>query len=106
MKKGAYVEYDFFGMEFYVDSIGRHLGSDAASVTAIKRLIDAGCLERLLLSHDIAMKIQLTRFGGWGYAHLLKNVSPMLSRSGISDEQINTLIVENPRRVLTWSSPF
>lgn len=106
VKKGAYVEYDFFGMEFYVDSIGRHLGSDAASVTAIKRLIDAGCLERLLLSHDIAMKIQLTRFGGWGYAHLLKNVSPMLSRSGISDEQINTLIVENPRRVLTWSSPF
>ena len=45
---------------------------DAGSVVALKRLIDAGCLERLLLSHDIAMKVQLTRYGGWGYAHLVK----------------------------------
>ena len=105
VRRGAYVEYDFFGMEFYVDSVGRYLGSDAASVAALKRLIDAGCLERLLLSHDIAMKIQLTRYGGWGYAHLVKNVVPMLSRSGLSEEQISTLIVENPRRVLTWRVP-
>ena len=99
------MEYDFFGMEFYVDSVGRYLGSDASGVAALKRLIDEGCLERLLLSHDIAMKIQLTRYGGWGYAHLVKNVVPMLSRSGLGEEQINTLIVGNPRRVLTWRSP-
>ena len=103
--RGAYVEYDFFGMEYYVDSVGRYLGSDAGSVAALKRLIDAGCLERLLLSHDIAMKVQLTRYGGWGYAHLVENVVPMLSRSGLSAEQIDTLIVANPRRVLTWSAP-
>ena len=103
--RGAYVEYDFFGMEYYVDSVGRYLGSDAASVVALKRLIDAGCLERLLLSHDIAMKVQLTRYGGWGYAHLVKNVVPMLSRSGLSAEQVDTLIVANPRRVLTWGAP-
>ncbi len=104
-KRGAYVEYDFFGMEYYVDSVGRYTGSDAGSVVALKRLIDAGFLERLLLSHDIAMKVQLTRYGGWGYAHLVKNVVPMLSRSGLSTEQIDTLIVENPRRVLTWGAP-
>ena len=34
-KRGAYVEYDFFGMEFYVDSVGRYTGSDAGSVTAL-----------------------------------------------------------------------
>ena len=44
--RGAYVEYDFFGMEYYVDSVGRYLGSDAGSVVALKRLIDAGCVER------------------------------------------------------------
>ena len=104
-KRGAYVEYDFFGMEFYVDSVGRYTGSDAGSVTALKRLIDAGFLERLLLSHDIAMKVQLTRYGGWGYAHLVKNVVPMLSRGGLSAEQIDILIVANPRRVLTWGAP-
>ena len=104
-QRGAYVEYDFFGMEYYVDSVGQYTGSDAGSVVALKRLIDAGFLERLLLSHDIAMKVQLTRYGGWGYAHLVENVVPMLSRSGLGAEQIDTLIVENPRRVLTWGAP-
>jgi phosphotriesterase-related protein len=104
-RRGAYVEYDFFGMEFYVDTVGEYMGSDHHSVTAIKRLIDEGCLERLLLSHDTGMKIQLTQYGGWGYAHLLKNVVPMLRRRGFGDGEINTLLVDNPRRVLTWGTP-
>lgn len=104
-RRGAYVEYDFFGMEFYVDSVGQYMGSDLLSVAALKRLIDEGCLERLLLSHDTSMKIQLTRYGGWGYAHLVKHVVPMLGRSGLSEEQITTLMVDNPRRVLTWGAP-
>ncbi len=102
---GAYVEYDFFGMEFYVDSVGQYLGSDVLSIVALKRLIDEGYLERLLLSHDISTKIQLTRFGGWGYAHLVEHVVPMLRRSHLSEEQITTLMVDNPRRVLTWGAP-
>lgn len=104
-RRGAYVEYDFFGMEFYVDSVGQHLGSDTLSVAAVKRLINEGCLERLLLSHDISMKVQLTRYGGWGYAHLVKHVVPMLRRSNLSEEQITTLMVDNPRRALTWGAP-
>jgi phosphotriesterase-related protein len=104
-RRGAYVEYDFFGMEFYVDTVGEYMGSDYHSVTAIKRLIDEGCLERLLLSHDTGMKIQLTKYGGWGYAHLLKNVVPMLRRRGFGDSEINTLLVANPQRVLTWGAP-
>jgi phosphotriesterase-related protein len=104
-RRGAYVEYDFFGMEFYVDTVGQYMGSDYHSVTAIKRLIDAGCLERLLLSHDTGMKIQLTRYGGWGYAHLLKNIVPMLQRRGFGESEITTLLVNNPQRVLTWGAP-
>jgi len=104
-RRGAYVEYDFFGMEFYVDTVGQYMGSDYHSLTAIKRLIDEGCLERLLLSHDTSTKIQLTRYGGWGYAHLLKNVVPLLQRRGFGEREITTLLVENPRRVLTWGTP-
>jgi phosphotriesterase-related protein len=103
-RRGAYVEYDFFGMEFYVDTVGEYMGSDYHSVSAIKHLIDEGCLERLLLSHDTGMKLQLTKYGGWGYAHLLKNVVPMLRRRGFGDSEINTLLVANPRRVLTWGA--
>jgi phosphotriesterase-related protein len=103
-RRGAYVEYDFFGMETYVDSVGQYMGSDLHAVVALKRLIDEGCLERLLLSHDTCTKIQLTRYGGWGYAHVLKHVVPMLHRHSVSEEQIRILLVENPRRVLTWGT--
>lgn len=103
-RRGAYVEYDFFGMEFYVDTVSQYMGSDYHSITAIKRLIDEGCLERLLLSHDTSMKIQLTCYGGWGYAHLLKHVVPMLQQRGFGESEISTFLVENPRRVLTWGA--
>jgi len=51
------------------------------------------------------MKIQLTRYGGWGYAHLLKNVVPLLKRRGFDESEITTLLVENPQRVLAWGAP-
>ncbi|MGQ4807046.1 Phosphotriesterase homology protein [Candidatus Entotheonellaceae bacterium PAL068K] len=102
--RGAYVEYDFFGMEFYINSAGRYMGSDMASIAGLKQLVDKGCLERLLLSHDTAMKIQLTRYGGWGYGHLPKNIVPLMRHQGFTEEHMTTMMVDNPRRVLTWAS--
>jgi phosphotriesterase-related protein len=49
--------------------------------------------------------LRFTRYGGWGYAHLLKNVVPMLQRRGFGESEITTLLVKNPRRVLTWGAP-
>ncbi|GAG83041.1 unnamed protein product, partial [marine sediment metagenome] len=42
-------------------------------------------------------------YGGWGYAHLLREVVPLMKIYGISDEQINTMMVENPKRVLSFA---
>ena len=102
-RRGAYVEYDFFGMELYFDTIGAYMGSDWDAVRCVKRLIDHGYLEQLLLSHDIGMKVQLTAFGGWGFAHLLNHVVPMFKRVGVTQAQLDTLLSDNPRRLLTWT---
>jgi phosphotriesterase-related protein len=102
-RRGAYVEYDFFGMELYFDSVGAYTGSDWDAVTRVKRLIDHGYLEQLLLSHDIGMKVQLCAFGGWGFAHLLNHVVPMFKRVGITQTQLDTLLSDNPRRLLAWT---
>jgi phosphotriesterase-related protein len=48
------------------------------------------------------MKIKLTRWGGHGYAHILENIVPRLLRKGLSREQIDMLLVENPKRFLAW----
>lgn len=101
--RGAYIEYDFFGMECYFDSVGAYMGSDREAVKAVKRLIDHGCLEKILLSHDTGMKVQLTKFGGWGFAHLLNHVVPMFKRAGVTQSQLDTLLHENPKHLLTFS---
>ena len=100
IRRGAYVEYDFFGQEIFTfDSWVLHHPKDTESVAAITRLIERGHLERLLLSQDVYTKTQLTRYGGWGYAHLLRNVEPYFRRAGVSPEQLHLMMVENPKRL-------
>ena len=44
----------------------------------------------------------MAKYGGMGYTHILKNVVPMMKKSGLSEQQIQTILVENPRRALTF----
>jgi phosphotriesterase-related protein len=68
-----------------------------------QKLVNAGYAEHVLLSHDISVKIHLTAFGGFGYAHLIENILPLLWDLGI--EQKTTIAEENPQRLLAWSAP-
>ena len=44
-----------------------------------------------------------TAAAGPGYAHILRDVVPWMRLAGISDEQIHTMMVENPKRVLPFA---
>jgi phosphotriesterase-related protein len=63
-------------------------------------LVNRGYVKQVLLSQDVYLKMNLKRYGGWGYAHLLVNVVPMLRRAGVTDENLRMMLVENPARVL------
>lgn len=97
--RGAFIEYDMIGMDYWYADQGVQCPSDEANAAAIKRLIEHGCLDRLLLSHDVFLKMMLTRYGGFGYAYLLRHFVPRLRRHGVTAQQIDTLLVTNPRRV-------
>ena len=73
-------------------------------VNYIIRLIDKGYLNQILISTDIAMKARLVSYGGPGYAHIPDNVIPWMRAKGMSEEIINTITVENPKRMLTFIS--
>jgi phosphotriesterase-related protein len=49
---------------------------------------------------DVWLKQSLKRYGGLGYDHLLTAVPVMLRRSGLSDADIQTMLVDNPRQAL------
>ena len=103
--RGAYVEFDNFGKEYYVDRWNRNLlqGSfayDKERVQMIKKLIDRGYLNQILITNDICLKSMLHNYGGWGYDHIGVNILPMMEDFGITPEQINTITRENAIRFL------
>jgi len=100
LEKGVYVEFDNFGKEYYIRREVRNSGyglfvHDTERVSFLKKLIEAGYLDQILLSCDVCLKNLLHTYGGWGYDHVLTNIIPMMEDAGITQEQIKTLLVEN-----------
>ncbi|MGJ7439675.1 phosphotriesterase family protein [Aquipuribacter sp. MA13-6] len=99
MDRGAWVQYDMLGMDVYYADQGVQCPSDAENATHLVRLIDLGYAEQLLLSQDVFVKSLLRRHGGPGYAHVLQYFAPRLRRHGLSEQQVMSLITDNPRRL-------
>lgn len=105
---GCYLEHDTFGFGVDIErSFGtwRYLPSDPQRLESVKRLIGEGYGEKVLISHDVCTKVRLTAYGGTGYAHILENVVPMMLSNGFDDDSLNTVMVDNPRRILTFVAP-
>ena len=102
---GCYLEYDLFGLEtsFYPYNPDFDMPNDGGRMSQILRLIEDGHGRQVLMSHDIAYKHCLTKWGGFGYHHLLLNVVPRLRRKGLDDRAIRGLIVDNPRRAFVFA---
>jgi phosphotriesterase-related protein len=100
---GCVIEFDLFGQEnsYYVHS-DIDMPNDAVRLRLMRALIARGHLERIVISHDICYRTRLTRFGGHGYQHIFANVIPMMRRRGYSEAEIDTIMVQTPRRLLTF----
>jgi phosphotriesterase-related protein len=99
-ERGAFLGYDGIscGFDWGVRGIGP---GDEESAADIKHLIDAGYLHHILLSHDVHLKIMLTPYGGWGYAYILRRFVHRLRAHGVTDQEITTMLVENPKRLFS-----
>jgi len=95
--RGASVEFDFLGMSF--TPLERH--GEGRVVESICDLLAAGHVERILLSQDVCHDSQLAHYGGNGYTYLADTFLPRLRVAGVSDDEIRTITVDNPRRLLT-----
>jgi predicted metal-dependent phosphotriesterase family hydrolase len=93
-RRGAYVEFDSIGRGFVEWDIQRRL-------EWLKNLIDKGYLRQILLSHDVCFKSHLRAFGGQGYDYVVNGFVPRMMEAGISKEQIEIMMVANPRAALT-----
>lgn len=101
LDRGVTVAYDQFGGEEYVRP-GWARPSDQSRVDGIVKLVKAGYTKQIVLSNEVLFKCALRKYGGYGYAHVLENIVPDLRYYGVTEEQINTMLVENPRRLFPF----
>lgn len=99
LQMGVYIEFDNFGKEFYV-SEARRFCYDLERVRLLKQLIDEGYKDQLLVCNDICLKTMWKKFGGTGYAHVLRTVKYMAMENGIDEKTYMSLLIDNPKNFL------
>lgn len=97
---GAILEFDTFGNEAYVRWPFRD-PTDHERFMQVAELAARGLTGQLVLGCDVYTKTCHTAYGGQGYVHLPLRVAPMLRQYGVSDQQLETMLVQTPRRLLT-----
>lgn len=103
--RGAYLEYDLWGTDKFFSNWNDGYPSDTWRIDAVCDLLEEGFAENLLFSHDIGSKTKQRRYGGHGYAHILEVVVPRLTSFGVSREDIDQILIDNPREWLTFVQP-
>lgn len=92
LKEGVNIGFDTVGKNNYCP--------DQFRAKTLKRIAKEGFLGQVVLSMDITRKTHLKEWGGLGYAYLFETFLPMLRDYGLSEEQIDMLLINNPDRIL------
>ena len=98
LARGSFVGMDRFGLDMVLPMARR--------VSTIVELCRRGYTDRIVLSHDACCHIDWlsaaeirTMAPRWNFRHIPDDVLPALRREGVTEEQIRSMTVDNPRRV-------
>lgn len=94
---GSFIGMDRFGIDVILPTEKR--------VATIAKMCEKGYAERMVLSHDAscyidwydpaAVKAMIPK---WNYLHILDDVIPALRQSGVSEQRLGAMTIDNPRR--------
>jgi phosphotriesterase-related protein len=99
MDNGSTIGMDRFGME--------HILDDGRRLQTVLALLDEGYADRIVLSHDAAIYSHVTPPSwraradpNWHMENLPNHVLPRLRQAGVSQDELDQMLVRNPRRLL------
>ena len=99
---GCKLSFDTFGREIYYAHLGRQHPSDNLRVDTIAELVRRGYLDSIMVAQDCCYRMDLTAFGGYGYAHVLEHIVPRLRAQGLGAADIEGMMAANPARFLAF----
>jgi phosphotriesterase-related protein len=97
MAAGSFIGMDRFGIDSFLPTDKR--------VAVVAELCKRGHADQMVLSHDamcfidwIPGEVPPEPMPNWHYLHISRDVLPALRENGVTEEQIDQMLVQNPRR--------
>jgi len=97
---GSYLGMDRFGLD--------NISSFDDRVDTVARMCERGHADKMVLAHDASCHIDWLpeaalpfALPNWHFLHIHNDVLPALRQRGVTDEQITTMLVDNPRRIFS-----
>ena len=105
---GAYMNWDLWGHEstYYPMNPATYMASDQHRLEQVEHVIANGHVNQILHAHDICSKHRIKKYGGHGWDHIIARVVPRMRARGTSQDDIQTMLVNNPTRMLTFAEPL
>ena len=102
MERGSTIGMDRFGLENFLPTAKR--------VEVVARLCAEGYAAKMVLSHDancwsdmLSEEDKRQTRPLWHYNHISDDILPALRKAGVSDDQIDQMLVHNPRAIFEAS---
>jgi len=96
--RGSYIGMDRFGIDIFLPTDRR--------VATIAKMCELGYAEKMVLSHDASCyfgwvdpPLREKLVPNWHFNHIPDDVLPALRNAGVSEDQIRTMTVDNPRHI-------
>ncbi|GLP81109.1 phosphotriesterase family protein [Mycobacterium antarcticum] len=103
--EGSYLGMDRFGVDAFLSTEDR--------VNTVATMCERGHADKMVLSHDASCYFDAlpeetlpVALPNWHYLHIHDDVLPALRRRGVTDEQITTMLVDNPRRIFATQGGY
>jgi phosphotriesterase-related protein len=95
---GSFIGMDRFGIDPYLSFEDR--------VDTVVRMCERGHAEKMVLSHDAACFFDALpeetlplALPNWHYFHIHNDVIPALKQRGVTQDQLDTMLITNPRKI-------
>lgn len=90
--KGVYIAFDRLGLEAFQSS-------DESSKACLIGLIGIGYANKIMMSHDTVWYFLGKTPIDTSPTHVFRNIIPALQQAGITEDEIKTIMVDNPQRL-------
>ena len=98
--EGSYLGMDRFGVDAFLGFEDR--------VNTVATMCERGHADKMVLSHDASCYFDAlpeetlpVALPNWHYLHIHDDVIPALKQRGVTDEQLTTMLVDNPRTIFS-----